>query len=142
MQLWRTRAQLFWIFHFHNKLNSPFHFYQLVQRSTPHPFCDSLIQIQSPPSFSSKLPRSGPLSLIHHRWSHWIGDAGGCFGYLLLKSSRRCPHQSPLSRRCRVILYLCCTHLLIMFRNCQINFSFFNSYKLMLIRNCLRDEWN
>lgn len=34
---------------------------------------------------------------------HWIRHAGGRFGYILPEPPRWCPHQSPLSRRCRVI---------------------------------------
>lgn len=33
---------------------------------------------------------------------HWIGDAGGCFSYILLEPPRRRSHQSPLPGRCRV----------------------------------------
>ena len=46
-------------------------------------------------------PRSDSPSLRRDRW---IRDAGGCFRHLLLEPPRRRSHQSPLSRRCRVIL--------------------------------------
>jgi len=50
---------------------------------------------------SSKVFRQRIWKLIHR-----IGDAGGCFRYILLEPPRRRSHQSPLPRRCWVISIL------------------------------------